>query len=571
MPFSKHIRGKSDTDFFTDKMYLDNIHYNIKSFKTPTIKKNKNELDTLNGNGVKNKKKCVKRYSVDFTPKVKYPNIEEDFNNFLIKVFLFKKHFDYKVMQNFIRSQKTFLDTIIEIIRELIRKFKQNYEDRDDLNINDDDIELLNKIDKFDNVLETMIETKPEEFYREVKNMILNEFEKSRYEIAQFLDNYKGKKKKKKQTDTDFFTSRSRLNSNYESKDALSNEEITQFIVSISQSCLFVLSNILFKLDYYSLTLNYLFERIKNYMTVFIDSLKDDNLMIQKFKGNQMKLLHFIDHIFSLSKTFTNILYNDDDDDDRLNLNIFSSSGKYILNNFIEIVSKCNHLIIPSEEKLEKRIAKFNNIFFYKNGREIIQYKYYLQTLYMHNTKMNLELEKQFQYYFNTKLIVWKNVNLKVESKKSYEICRICEHQVPINEFILHVNYCKEQKIFYTQMRIVKGNLIKLVSTLEFFRDTMNFTKSNQNNLIIFSPKSQLMKFFNKSSGNTVLDNSTFLMNGRSKSNQQWDNSKNKSYAFLNNLIRIYQYECELPFDNYEKKPKEITHLISMIYFILFH
>ena len=316
--------------------------------------------------------------------------------------------------------------------------------------------------------------------------------------------------------------------------------------------------------------MNYLFSNIKNYMTVFIDSLKDDNIMNQKMNRNQMKILHFIEHIFSLSKTFTTILYNDNDDDDRLNLNIFSSSGKYVLNNFIEIVTKCDYLIMASDEKLEKRNLKLKNILFYKNKKEIIHYKQYLQTLYMNNTKMNSELEKQFQYYFNTKLIVWKNVTLKVESKKLYEICRICEHQVPINEFILHVNYCKEQKIFYTQMRIVKGNLIKLVSTLEFFRDTMNFTKSNQNNLIIFSPKSQLMKFFNKSSGNTLLDNSTFLMNGRSKSNQQWDNSKNKSFAFLNNLIRIYQYECELPFDNYERNPKEISHLISMTYFTLF-
>ena len=572
MQFSRHIRGKSDTDFFTDKRYLDNIHYNIKSFKSPIQKKNKNEVDSLNGNGLKIKKKSVKRYSVDFIPNVQYINIEEDFNEFLIKVLLFKKHFDYKVIQNFIRSEKTFLDTIIEIIRELIRRFKQNYEDRDNLNINDDDIELLNKFDKFDNVLEAMIETRPEEFYREVKNMILNEFEKSRYEIAQFLDNYKGKKKRKKKLiDIDFFSSNSRLNSNFESKDALSNEEITQFIVSISQSCLFVLSNILFKLDYYSLTMNYLFEKIKNYMSIFIDSLIKENVLIQKAKISQMKILHFIEHIFSLSKTFTTILYNDNDDDDRLNLNIFSSSGKYILNNFIEIVSKCNHLIFSSDEKFEKRKNLLYKIIFDKNKKEIIQYKQYLQTLYMHNTKMNnTELEKQFQYYFNTKLIVWKNVFLKVESKNLYEICRICEHQVPINEFILHVNYCKEQKIFYTKMRIVKGNLIKLVSTLEFFRDTMNFTKSNQNNLIIFSPKSQLMKFFNKNTGNTILDNSTFLMNGRSKSNQQWDNSKNKSFTFLNNLIRIYEYECELPFDNYERNPKEISHLISMIYFTLF-
>ena len=28
----KHLRGKSDTDFVIDKLYLDNIHYNIKNF-----------------------------------------------------------------------------------------------------------------------------------------------------------------------------------------------------------------------------------------------------------------------------------------------------------------------------------------------------------------------------------------------------------------------------------------------------------------------------------------------------------------------------------------------------------
>ena len=28
----KHLRGKSDTDFILDKIYLDNIHYNIKNF-----------------------------------------------------------------------------------------------------------------------------------------------------------------------------------------------------------------------------------------------------------------------------------------------------------------------------------------------------------------------------------------------------------------------------------------------------------------------------------------------------------------------------------------------------------
>ena len=59
MQFSRHIRGKSDTDFFTDKQYLDNIHYNIKSFKSPIRKNKKKELDTLNGNRLKTKRKII--------------------------------------------------------------------------------------------------------------------------------------------------------------------------------------------------------------------------------------------------------------------------------------------------------------------------------------------------------------------------------------------------------------------------------------------------------------------------------------------------------------------------------
>ena len=329
MKIYRHIRGKSDTDFFQDKVYLDNIHYNVKSYKTPIDNLGNNDLDNPIINPQKNKKRFVKRYSVDYIPNVKLTNIEVDFNKFLIQVLLFKKHFDYRVIQTFITSQKEYLDIIIKIMRELIKKFKQNYYNGDSLNVEKDDTELIQKIDKFDNVLETMIETKPEDYYREIKNMILNEFEKSRYEIAKFLDNYKGKKTNKLK---DPFVLNLRMDSGNPDCECLNNEEITQFIVSVSQICLFVLSNISFKLDYYSLTMNCLFQKIKAYIGAFIDSSRKENIIIQKFKGNQMKILHFIDHFYSLSKTFANILYTDNE---RLNLNIFSSSGKYILNNFI--------------------------------------------------------------------------------------------------------------------------------------------------------------------------------------------------------------------------------------------
>ena len=105
---------------------------------------------------------------------------------------------------------------------------------------------------------------------------------------------------------------------------------------------------------------------------------------------------------------------------------------------------------------------------------------------------MNSELEQQFKFYFNTKLIVWKDVTLTVDSKKSFEICRICEQQVPINEFILHVNYCKEQKIFYNQMRIIKSNLMKYIPRLEFFRDNLTM----KDNMILYQNNDYLHNLF---------------------------------------------------------------------------
>ena len=448
MRLYKHVRGKSDTDFFTDKKYLDNIHYNMKEYKKLFIENlSGKDLEISSYNSGKNKKKLgLKRYAVEYSHNIQLSDIEEEFFKCLIKVFIFKKNFDEQAFHFFFSSQKSNFDIILKIMRELIRKFKKNYEKGDNLYLtykNREDEELIKKIDKFDNVIQTMIETQPKDYYREVKNMILNEFENCMYEIAEFLDNYKVKNKSL------FVKSKNKnLELNNEEFRNMNNEEITEFILSISQIILFSYSNLSFKLDYYSLTMNCLLEKLKNYISTFIEFLRKEHVINQKYKGNQKKILFFIDKIVLLSRTFTNILYGENE---KLNLNIFSSNGKYVLNNFIELISKCDNLILTSEEKLEKRKAMLNNSIFYSNKREMLQYKKYLQIFYMNNTNMNCNLEQHFKFYFNTKLIVWKDLTLTVDSKKSFEICRICEQQVPINEFILHVNYCKEQKYFITK------------------------------------------------------------------------------------------------------------------------
>ena len=205
MKLYKHIRGKSDTEFYIDKKYLDNIHYNMKVYKKTNPEEVLfSDVESTTYNQGKNKKNsALKRFSEEYPSNIQIYDIEEEFNQFLIKFLLFKKNFDEDVFDRYISSQKNYLDTILIIMRALIKKFKKNYEKGDNLNLNsrssnikdDDDKELIKKIDKFDNVIQTMYEIQPKDYYREVKNMILNEFEKSRYQIAQFLDNYNGKKR----------------------------------------------------------------------------------------------------------------------------------------------------------------------------------------------------------------------------------------------------------------------------------------------------------------------------------------------------------------------------------------
>ena len=43
----KHLRGKSDTNFVIDKLYLDNIHYNIKNFTETDVSLSRKPKDSV--------------------------------------------------------------------------------------------------------------------------------------------------------------------------------------------------------------------------------------------------------------------------------------------------------------------------------------------------------------------------------------------------------------------------------------------------------------------------------------------------------------------------------------------
>ena len=326
MKFTKHIRGKSDTDFHIDKQCLDTIHSNLNLFK-----------DTIKISSPKKKKKVnfntrYEKFINNFKPFVSnfFSEENDNFNNILVRTLLFKKDFEKGIFKHLMSFNKDYINNIFILLKFIIKNFKIKIIKKlheDDLNNEFFDIqnELLEKITKFENIINIIIETEIFDYSREIKKVIINEFEKCRYEIEKFLDDEKN---------TNFFNSHIFLSE---------RDEISTFIINISQIMLFELSTMFYQLDYFTIAMNCLLHKIKHNMINLIDKNK-------KFDGKNIEIFksfHIIDHIINLSKNFSENFYNEEDN---LNLNIFASNGRYIFKNLIEICSKCNNFSIPNDK-----------------------------------------------------------------------------------------------------------------------------------------------------------------------------------------------------------------------------
>ena len=146
--------------------------------------------------------------------------------------------------------------------------------------------EFLIKLGNFENVIDALINIHPSEYYHELKKVILNEFERTRRELYQFIQNAK-MTSKRNELDQD-------------------REHLYHLIISISQIVLFVVSNISFRLDYYSLTMNCLFERLKSYIIILVESkiAQITQFTSPSSKNKKLKSFHLIGHAISLSKSF---------------------------------------------------------------------------------------------------------------------------------------------------------------------------------------------------------------------------------------------------------------------------
>ena len=566
-----HSRGKSDTNFYQQQNILNGANSGLKVLRVSVV----NDLE--NSNPLPLKKKLT-RQNIQFNSnklnKMKSGIIKDNKNNIssnrgegiltlIERIFLFKQEFDVYFFGNKLQCLKFHLDNISSIIiknindlqNELIRECPILKNSR-----------LIKYLQNFADVISTIIDTKPQDFYREIKDAILNQWEINRINIKELFDKIEIKCNNcisKDPNDFDlslikdeFFNfekgknneDKDRSSVDQESVDRLKKnaplvlkyllsriKEIKYFITMMTQGILFTISRLYYDMDYYSIITSSLAFKIFYGIMHYIDANKDDlELLSEKEKSKQNKVYHIIAHFINLALTFTkNVQVGNTTFDN----GGFNSMSKFILNNFIEIIPKCQGIKAP------KNIPKFQEITLFKTSFKTRFYKCYLQRYKKYRDNSLLRI---FNLYYNSKMIFWKSVMIEAKSKDNNKkfTCRTCEEEIPLEDIFLHLGCCKEQQSFYDKMKGFKTKLEKYISNLMFYLEKVN--------LGAIHSKQNIFGILNK------------IMN---KSNSE---NKDKNGAdIIKNLIKLYSYELSKENDYYEKRPEEINYIVSLSYFSL--
>ena len=565
---SGHTKSKSDTDFYSNKMIVDEISGVIIRYDNPQPKE-------VNYKKIKKQKSLQKKITNSWQRR------KNSFMYIFLKILLFKKYLDYYFFEKKIPLIKLDLDNILMIINKKIEELKNKL--ISECPILSKSV-LIEKLNEFNEIILSLIETKPQEFYKQVKLVILSHLEQIRLELFELLENlcehsnpinfHDANKIKKDVTFNHgmLFNSLVSMNDveNYYENDFelhLTSEVkeniisvilprkklILKIIEDISHELLFSMTKFSYVMDYYTISISDLIIRILKHIDIY---LKQKNLYE---KDKEKKILFLIELLFKLNVTFNQ----------RKNVdfkNVQNMIGNFIINNLSELIPK-SHLfdVFLSSPSSSNAFNKFLT-----GGNKLYSEKLLVRSLFIRSQQSNLfynystkfsqkknkfKLIRAFQLYYELKLIFWKSIYTKIETDKkdSNICCRICEQNIPLNDFVLHVFYCKEQNHYYKAMTKYKNKIKETIKDLETYRD-----KINQK---ITSGQSS---FFNK---NIELNK---IIKVIKKDNQLINLDEKNKDDFFKVLIKIYLNESEKSNDYYEIYPENFSHLGYILYLTFF-
>ena len=562
-----HSRGKSDTNFYQEQTLLNGAYSSLKVLRVSVV----NDLESTNKPNIKrsltrqnfkDKNNKINKMSSDIINENRASNIGDGLLTLIERILLFKQELDSYFFENKLQCLKFHLDNISSIIIKNISDLKEEL-------IHDHPIlktsRLIKYLQNFSDVISTLIDTKPQDFYKEIKDAILIEWEKNRIYIKELFDkieitcnNYISKDNNDldlSQIQDEFLNVTVKKDKNksiedQESVDRLKKQapvvlkyllgrkkEIKYFISMMTQGILFTISKLYYDMDYYSIIISSLAFKIFYGIMYFVDYNKDKSkYSSEKERLKQGKVYHILSHFINLALTFNKHNHEGIISLDNGGLN---SLSKFIINNFFEVIPKCQGIkapkIFPRFQEPSLFHIKFKNKF----------YKCYLQRYKKYSDNSLLRI---FNLYYNSKMIFWKSVMIEAKSKDNNKnfTCRTCEREIPLEDIFLHLGCCKEQQLFYDKMKGFKVKLEQYITNLLFYLEKMNIGAMNDSHNIF-----------------VILNN---IIN---KSNDIEKNTDDNGISIVKNLIKLYSYEKSKEEDYYEQRPEEIKYLVSMIYFSL--
>ena len=558
---SGHTKSKSDSDFFFNKTIVDEISeslYRYKNIQSNAIKQDK----------IKKEHKLIKRNTNSWQRK------KNTFISILEKILLFKKDLDYYFFVKKIPLIKLDLDNILIIINKKIEELKNKL-------INECPVlsksVLIEKLTEFNEIILSLIETKPQEFYKQVKLVILSEFEQIRLEIFELLENlYDASLHNEHEINTEDITKiKNNVTFNHgilfnanvvEGENYFENDKevhltseiknniisviiprkklILKFIEDITHELLFSMTRFSYVMDYYTLCISELNHGLFKNISFHME--RNRNTLEEKEK----KILFIIELIFVLNNIFAKKPIHNFQ-------NIQISLGNFILNNLTELIPKSKIFDLSSFYNYHKKIIEIGIKLFKESGKDLSLFiksqkgNLFYEFLPKINGKINkFELIKSFRLYYSLKLIFWRSVYTKIESSKqnSSICCRICEQNIPLNDFVLHVFYCKEQNNYYKAINKCKLRIKACIKSLEIYRTKINQEISeNQNHFL--KKNIELNKIIKIVRKYDLLNN--------------LDENNNDDFLFI--LIKIYIKELDKSNDYYEVNPQKIPSLFKIV------
>ena len=573
-----HSRGKSDTNFYQEQNILNGAYSSLDVLRVSLVseltylpirkkakKSSRNVILSTKSSDTKEKEKKDEE-------EIKQEEIAEingkKILNLIERVLLFKQELDVYFFENKIHLLKFHLNVLSSIIIKNISDMQQELINAYPVLRTSNIVRLLGN---FADIMSTFKDTKTQDFYREIKDTILDTWERNRIQIKNLFEKIEKNCNVKVDNEKEvynfsiehyelYYNDEDDSKKNVDDSKGGNEEEsikqlqknipsalnyllkrkkdIMNFIASMTQGILFSISRLFYDMDYYSIIISSLAFKIYYAIMHFIDSNKDkiDNLN-QDEKKEQFKVFHLINHIIYLT-----YLFNRNQKNGKISLynGGLNSLSKFLLNNFIEIVSKCTALEVPKETPKFTEPTQFQ-VRFKKR-----YYKCYLQRYKKYEDNSLLRI---FMLYYNSKMTFWKSILLVANSKdnKKTITCRTCEKEIPLENIFIHFGCCKEQQSFYDKMKIFKLKIDKYITNLDIYlaKSNLSVTPIKRN---LFNKGYHIFSIIKRIPG--------------------CENDENGE-KFLKNLINLYKYEKNKSSDYYDLYPDKIYYIVSMSYFSL--